>query len=111
MAITRLTISLAKAEYLLNYTTKLGAGGDKRKFWWDIMGFRSPEVLRAAILTEVTVAHLQPQREDSHGVRYLAIVSLAGPSGVIREIRTVWIARPEEEVARFVTAYPQRGSS
>jgi hypothetical protein len=32
--------SLAKAEYLLNFQAEPGQGGDKRRFWRDIMGFQ-----------------------------------------------------------------------
>jgi hypothetical protein len=30
---------LAKAEYLLNFQAEPGQGGDKRRFWREVMGF------------------------------------------------------------------------
>lgn len=111
MTISRFILPLAKADYLLNYTTQAGTGGDKRRFWWEIMGFRSPEALQAAILGAVSSAELHLQNEDQYGSRYSAVMPLVGPSGATRLVRTVWIVHPGENVARFVTAYPQRGSS
>ena len=55
MKIERLEIPLAKAEYLLNHATAPGEGGDKRKFWRDILGFESPESVREAIWEQVLV--------------------------------------------------------
>lgn len=108
MDIKGLIIPLAKAEYLLEYTTDAGEGGDKRKFWWTVMGFRSPETLRDAIVAVVSVETLQFQRQDEYGRRYKAVVSVTGPSGASSQIRTVWIVRPDEDVARFVTAFPEK---
>jgi hypothetical protein len=46
--------TIAKAQYLFNRTTESGVGGDKRKFWRDVMGFESPEAIRAAILAQIS---------------------------------------------------------
>jgi len=108
MGISRLEFPLAKAEYLLSYSTEPGEGGDKRTFWWHIMGFRSPETLREALLAEMSMELLQSQGQDAYGERYKAVVSITGPTGLARQIRTIWIVRPNEDVARFVTAYPER---
>lgn len=48
-----LKIPLAKAQYLFNRAN--GKGGDKQKFWREIMGFTSPEDIKAAILKEITL--------------------------------------------------------
>jgi hypothetical protein len=108
MRMCRLEFPLAKAEYLLNYSVESGEEGDKRKFWWHIMGFRSPEALRAALLAGVSIALLQFQGQDRYGERYKAVASITGPSGLSQQIRTVWVVRPGEDVARFVTAFPER---
>jgi hypothetical protein len=53
---TQLEFPLAKANYLLNYTNTNGAGvgGDKRKFWCEVMGFDNPEWIRENIARFVT---------------------------------------------------------
>ncbi|MEP0885957.1 hypothetical protein NDI49_30975 [Trichocoleus sp. ST-U3] len=40
---SRFDFPLAKAQYLFSRATGLGVGGDKRKFWQEVMGFTSPE--------------------------------------------------------------------
>jgi hypothetical protein len=45
MSIDRLEFSLAKAEYLFNHSTAPGEGGDKQKFWREILGFENPEAI------------------------------------------------------------------
>jgi hypothetical protein len=35
---------------LLDRATEPGKGGDKRKFWREVMGFEDPETIREAIL-------------------------------------------------------------
>jgi hypothetical protein len=108
MSIDRLELSLEKAGYLFNYTTSSGKGGDKQKFWRAIMGFDSPEAIRAAILANVTIDDLEPNEPSTYGERYQAVILIEGPSGIARYVRTGWIVLAGEDVARFVTAVPER---
>lgn len=108
MKIHRLEIPLAKAEYLLNYTTEPGEGGDKRKFWREIMGFHSAELLQATLQAEVSLEMLQLKSQNAFGELYQARVTITGPSGKSFRIRTNWIVRFGEDIARFVTAFPER---
>ncbi|WP_254568804.1 hypothetical protein [Oscillatoria sp. HE19RPO] len=39
---------------------------------------------------------------------YRAYIQVTGVSGISRRIRTVWIVLFDEDVARFVTAVPDR---
>jgi hypothetical protein len=106
--IHRLEISLAKAEYLLNFTTAPGEGGNKHKFWYEIMGFHSAELLQAALQAEVSLEMLQLRGQNAFGELYQASVTITGPSGKSFRIRTNWIVRFGEDLARFVTAFPER---
>ena len=108
MNVRRLEFSLAKAEYLLHYTTTVGEGGDKRKFWHDILGFRSVEALRTTLLAIVAVDKLEPDGQNAYGDLYRILITLTLPAGSLHRIRTVWIVRFGEDVANFVTAYPER---
>jgi hypothetical protein len=105
---TRLEFPIAKAQYLFNRATEPGKGGDKRKFWREVMGFESPEAIREAILAEVSLDMLQPQSQNEQGELYRAYIQVTGASGISRRIRTVWIVLFDEDVARFVTAVPDR---
>jgi hypothetical protein len=104
----QLEFPLAKAEYLLTYQTKAGVGGDKQNFWRNYMGFQSAEAIREAILKEVSPSLLQPQGENEFGNLYRAYVIITAPNGLSRRIRTVWIVKFNETIARFVTAIPDR---
>ncbi len=105
---TRFEFPLAKAEYLLTYKTASGVGGDKQNFWRNELGFESAEAIRESILSEISLSMLQPDRQNNFGNLYRAYVRVIGPSGLSRRIRTVWIVRFNEDIARFVTAVPER---
>lgn len=68
------------------------------------MGFESAEAIRDAVLAEVSIDMLQPQGQNNFGNLYRASIRITGPTGLSRRIRTVWIIRFEEDVARFMTA-------
>jgi hypothetical protein len=108
MDIDRLDFPLAKADYLFNYSPGIGVGGDKQKFWRTVLGFESPEAVREAILSQVTIAQLEPSGANSHGEKYQMTILIEGPSSVIWRIKTAWIVLTGESVARFVTAVPER---
>ena len=103
-----LEFPLAKAEYLLTHTADPGQGGDKQNFWQGVMGFEYAEQIREVLLAEVSTDLLQPQGQNAFGTRYQASVRITGPSGLSRQILTVWIVLFGEDVARFVTAFPDR---
>lgn len=107
MEIQQWDFPLAKAEYLLNYTTTAGEGGDKRKFWHEILGFQSPETLRLALLQQVTPEQVEADGQNAYGTLYRLVIRLATPAGQVYRIRTIWIIRFDEKIARFVTAYPE----
>ncbi|MDF0555096.1 DUF6883 domain-containing protein [Kamptonema sp. UHCC 0994] len=104
----RFEFPIAKAQYLFSRTTEPGKGGDKRKFWQEVMEFQSPEAIRETILAEVSLDMLQPQSQNEQGQLYRAYIQVTGASGISRRIRTVWIVLFNEDIARFVTAVPDR---
>jgi hypothetical protein len=108
MNIDRLDFPLAKAEYLFNYSPGIGVGGDKQKFWRVVLGFESPEAIREAIVSQVTIDQLETTGANSYGEKYQMTVLIQGPSGVMWSIKTGWIVLAGEDVARFVTAVPER---
>lgn len=56
---SRFEFPIAKAQYLFNRATEAGVGGDKRKFWQEVMGFESPTAIREVILADVSLDMLQ----------------------------------------------------
>ena len=108
MNIRQLEFSLSKAEYLLNFTTESGKGGDKKIFWRNVMGFSSSEELRAKFLEKVSPELLHYQKQNDFGQIYQAVIMMENLSGVIWKIRSVWIVPFGEDTARFVTAFPEK---
>lgn len=105
---TALAMPIEKAVYLFTRYMVPGQGGDKQKFWQTVMGFELPTAIRAAVLGSVNVANLGFQRQDQYGDRYQAVSRIRGETGLIWWVRTGWIVRPGESIARFVTAIPER---
>ena len=105
---TELLFPIEKAIYLLTKETEPKRGGDKQKFWCEVLGFDSPESVRAAILNSIEVKNLKFQRQDQYGDRYQAVEWIQGLSGIGWWVRTGWIVRSDETTARFITAIPER---
>ena len=99
---------LAKAEYLLNFQAESGRGGDKRRFWREVMGFQSAHVLRQTLLAKVTGDMLRQSGQNAYGYLYQATIRITGPSELLCQVRTIWIVLFDRDVARFVTAYPDK---
>ena len=72
------------------------------------MGFKDPETIREAILAKISLEMLQLQDIAEYGNRYRVYIEIVGLSGESRRIRTVWIVLTGEDIARFVTAVPDR---
>ena len=105
---SHLEFPLAKAEYLLTRAAEPGQGGDKQNFWLGVMRFESAAQIREAVLAEVSTDLLQLQGQNAYGDLYRAYIRITGPSRLSRQIRTIWIVRFDEDIARFVTAVPDR---
>ncbi len=108
MNIRQLEFPLSKAEYLLNFTTESGKGGDKKIFWRNVMGFSSSEELRIRFLEKVSPELLRYQKQNNFGQIYQAVIMMASLSGVIWKIRSVWIVPFGGDTARFITAFPEK---
>ncbi|MDZ7265927.1 MAG: hypothetical protein ONB48_01145 [candidate division KSB1 bacterium] len=49
-----------------------------------------------------------PGKQSIYGVKYEIVAPLAGPNGQRRWIRSIWMIRQGESVARFVTLIPEK---
>ena len=104
----QLDFPIAKAEYLLNHSDDQGEGGDKQKYWRQVLGFDLADELRQAILAEISPDMLKPHGKHPYGDRYLASIQVDSPTGRSQAILTVWLVRFGEDIARLITAYPDR---
>jgi len=105
---TALVFPIEKAIYLFTRDTEPGRGGDKQKFWREVLGFQSPDAIRSAILGSLSVTDLEFKRQDQYGERYQAVSLIRGPRDTAWWVKTGWMVRHGETVARFVTAVPER---
>jgi hypothetical protein len=101
-------LPLAKAEYLLTRAADPGQGGDKQNFWQNILGFPTAEAIQQAILAEMSIDLLEANGQNEFGDLYQASIRVTSPTGMSRQVLTIWMVRFGEEVARFVTAVPDR---
>jgi len=99
---------LVKAEYLLTRKAEPGQGGDKQNFWQRMLGYTSAADIREAILAAVSVDILEAKGSNVYGSRFEASIQITGPNGATRWVRTAWIVLEGEQLARFVTAFPDR---
>lgn len=92
-------------EYLLSETHTVGKA--KAKFFQGL-GFNetNPRVLEQSLLAIAYTGTIVEVVSSPHGTKYVVDGSLETPSGVVVEVRTVWIIEVEEDRPRFVTAYP-----
>lgn len=105
--ITEFLFPLEKAAYLLSFEAKPGVGGDKQKFWRGVLGFSTAAVVRQVLMDSVSVADLAPVSQDDYGQRYQAITVIQGVRSRWR-VKSIWMVRPRERVARFITAIPMQ---
>ena len=64
--------------------------------------------MRQAILDEISIDMLEPHGTHPYGNRYLASIKVNSPKGRSQPILTVWLVRFGEDLARLITAYPDR---
>jgi Domain of unknown function (DUF6883) len=95
------------ADYLLNAAHPDNGG---KAAFFESLGFRSsePELLteelrKLARQAEVTKATVSP-----HGQKYVIVGQIESPTGRAANVRTIWIVDEGRDVARLVTAYPQK---
>ena len=93
------------SDYLLSSTHAVGKG--KARFFRGF-GFdeRNITTLEVSLLTIAQMQEVIDVMPTVYGVKYIIDGKLETPTGVIVNIRTVWMIEPDENNPRFVTAYP-----
>ncbi len=94
--------------YLLSSTHAVGKGKARffRGFGFDEQNILSLEVGLLAIAQTQGVVEIMP---TTYGIKYIIDGKLNTPTGIIINIRTVWMIEQDEDNPRFVTAYPLSG--
>lgn len=96
------------SDYLLSSTHAVGKGKARffRGFGFNEQNVLSLEVGLLAIAQTEVVVDVIP---TPYGIKYIIDGKLNTPTGVIINIRTVWMIEQDEGNPRFVTAYPLPG--
>jgi hypothetical protein len=94
-------------EYILSPTHVTGYG--KAKFFTHC-GFSSQnwELLAQAFLNHAQTHEVAKAEETPFGTRFVVEGSLKTPNSQNPFVRVVWFINTNEEIPRFVTAYPQK---
>jgi len=99
-------VSIEKiTDYLLSDSHAVGKS--KAKFFRSV-GFGESNVSQFEKRL-LDIAHTGPVseiKETLFGMKYVIDGALETPSGVIIQLRTIWIIETGEEQPRFITAYP-----
>jgi hypothetical protein len=92
-------------DYLLNAGHPDNGG---KAAFFEALGFTrgNPDALVEALRTAVGNEVVR-RMETAHGEKYVIDAPLAGSSGRVGQVRTVWIVDRGLTTPRFVTAYPR----
>lgn len=92
-------------DYLLSNSHAVGKS--KVKFFRSV-GFGEINVsqFEKNILDIAHTGIVSESKETPFGIKYVVDGALETPSGVIIQLRTIWIVETGEEQPRFITAYP-----
>ena len=93
-------------DYLLSLSHSGGKGKAKsfREFGFDEA---TVGLLESGLLAVARQGEITQQPKTSFGTKYVVDGSLLTPTGVVVNVRTVWIVEIGETSPRFVTAYPR----
>ena len=103
---SRAQVPLEKVtDYLLSETHAVGKSKAK---YFRSYGFDDGNAsdLVDGLLAIAQNSLVEDSEKSRHGVKYVLDGELETPNGDMIQVRTVWIIENEDDVPRFVTAYP-----
>lgn len=95
------------ADYLLNAAHPDNGG---KAAFFESFGFRrsEPETLTNSFQNLARQMEVAQATVSPHGRKYVIIGQIESPIGKAANVRTIWIVDKGRDVARLVTAYPQK---
>jgi len=103
---SRAQVSLEKVtDYLLSETHAVGKSKAK---YFRSYGFNDENAsdLAHGLLAIAQNAPVESSERSRYGAKYVLDGELETPSGVMIQVRTIWIIESDNDIPRFVTAYP-----
>jgi hypothetical protein len=103
--VERAVVDAAKVrDYLLSPGHRVGSA--KARFFTQLgFGARNWEFLRDELL-RLAQGNAETAGTNRFGQKYVVLGTIQGPAGQSASVVVVWIVLHEEEMPRFVTAYP-----
>jgi hypothetical protein len=94
-------------DYLLNAAHPDNGG---KATFFESLGFRrsKPELLAKALRKLACKAEVMKATISPHGRKYVIVGQIESPSGIPANVQTIWIVDEGRDLARLVTAYPQK---
>jgi hypothetical protein len=95
------------ADYLLNAAHPDNGG---KAAFFESLGFRpaQPELLAQALRKLARQAEVTKATASPHGQKYVIVGQIESPTGKVANVQAIWIFDKDRNVARLVTAYPQK---
>ena len=95
------------ADYLLNAAHPDNGG---KAAFFESLGFRrvEPELLAKAFQNLARQAEVARATVSPHGLKYVIVGEIESPIGKAARVQTIWIVDKGSDLARLVTAYPQK---
>lgn len=92
-------------DYLLSFQHPVGRF---KAVFFSSLGFHVEdwESLRSALLTHARHGEASPEPTSLHGQKFQVRGMLQGPNGKTASVVSIWIARHDVGLPRFVTAFP-----
>jgi hypothetical protein len=94
-------------DYVLNFANQDGAA--KARFLEEI-GYtqKNWQILETDLRMQHLSQEARPGKKSGYGEKYEIVAPLVGPNGNRRWLRSIWMIRHGEQVARFVTLIPEK---
>ena len=94
-------------DYVLNFANQ--DGESKARFLEEI-GYTQEkwQILETDLRTQHLSQEARPGKKSSYGEKYEIVAPLVGPNGKGRWLRSIWMIRNGEQVARFEPLIPEK---
>ena len=94
-------------DYVLNFANRDGEA--KARFLAEI-GYNQKnwQTLEADLRAQHLSQEARPGKKSGYGEKYEIVAPLVGPNGQTRWLRSIWMIRNGESVARFITLIPEK---
>jgi hypothetical protein len=94
-------------EYVLNFANP---DGESEARFLEEIGYKQPnwQILEADLRAQHLSQEARPGKQSRYGEKYEIVAPLVGPNGHTRWLRSIWMIRTGESVARFITLIPEK---